>query len=178
MEEDKTIDKLLTNAWRARGKENYEQTKTLVEEARALCEPDDFMHLGRIYHVLMQIESDQDRPHQAISLEKQALEYYEKAGDQLKIAHALRHVADLQVRLGQLKDALHNYQRVLAIYRTTRAGSVGNLANALRGYAMALESAGLQDQAISIWQETRDLYQSLGLKAGVQEANQHLTQLQ
>lgn len=53
------IEQLLSTSWRFRSQGKYDQAQEYVKKARALAEETDYNTWGRIYHVLMQFESDQ-----------------------------------------------------------------------------------------------------------------------
>lgn len=171
------IQDLLTEAWAKRRVEDYEAAKSLVTQARDLCAADDYASLGRIHHLYMQFESDHDKLEPAIEYCRQALAYYEKSGIPAKVAHSMRHLADLQTALGMGEEAVQHYREAIAIYRAQADTNPGTLANALRGYGLALELVGEKEEAKAVWLETRDLYAACGLEAGVDEALQHIESL-
>ncbi len=170
------IEKLLDNSWQARGQGHYDIAKDLVQQAQALCEDSDYLSLGRIYHIFMQFESDHDNLPDAISLSRQSIAYYNQSKDRNKIAHSVRHLADLLFRKEEFAEAKLNYGNSITIYRELNA-SKGDLANALRGYAILLEKLREEEEAIRVWQEVRELYDSINLKGGVEEANTRLNSL-
>ncbi|NET34787.1 MAG: hypothetical protein F6K19_22635 [Cyanothece sp. SIO1E1] len=174
MQASTEIQDLLAEAWAKRRVEDYVAAKALVAQARELCTADDFASLGRIYHIYMQFESDHDNLAEAIAYCCQSVGYYARSGMPGKVAHSTRHLADLQRESGLGEEALQNYRASIAIYRSQSDVSPGNLANALRGLALALELVGEKEEAKMVWLETRDLYGACGLDAGVDEASQHI----
>ena len=171
------IEALLKKAWAKRREEKYEEARSLVEQARHICPKDDYNALGRIYHIYMQFESDHDNPSQAMGFCRQSINYYRQAGNQNRVAHATRHLADLQNRLGKEADSEDSYREAINIYRKSPDVHPGDLANALRGFGLILEKRGKITEAVAIWQETKDLYQNCNIQAGVDEASQRLAAL-
>lgn len=177
MENQSSMEKLLTAAWAKRRVGDYEAARSLVAQAQQDCQDDDFAALGRIYHVYMQLESDHDQYEEAVVFSKQSVSYYEKAQLPNKLAHATRHLADLHQALKQWEASETHYRKALTIYRSDPNTAQGNLANTLRGFGSLLEQVGKKTEAIRIWEETQALYQACGLTAGVEEAKQHLDEL-
>jgi len=168
---------LLNEAWDKRRSKKYDEALGLVRKAQDVSKEDDYDSLGRVFHVYMQLEHDQGNFSKALKFCQKSLEYYRKTEDPLKIAHSLRHVADLQREIGQDADSERNYREVIDIYRTNPKLNLGNLANALRGFALVLEQRDRIKEAIPVWEETKDLYQKCGIQAGVDEAEGKLESL-
>ena len=177
MDTSAEIQALLKEAWARRRVEDYDRAKSLVAKARELCAMGDYASLGRIYHLYMQFESDHDELEEALRYCRQSVVYYAQAGLPAKVAHATRHLADLQRELGLGTEAVQNYRAAILIYRTQQNTEPGTLANALRGFGLALELVGDRGEAKTVWQETRDLYSAYGLQTGVEEALQHIENL-
>lgn len=177
MSDNPTIRQLLTEAWNKRREEKYLEARDLVKQAQALCKEDDFGELGRIYHLRMQFDADHNRLREASEWCLKSMDQYKKAGDQDKIAHATRHLADLQRRLGQVADSETNYREAIRLYRSNPHTARGNLANALRGFGLLLEKRDKCEEAIAVWKETLELYHACQLPAGVEEARRRLDQL-
>lgn len=177
MLENANIKRLLEEAWAKRGEGKYDDARNLVKEAHRLSKENDYNTLGRIYHVYMQFESDHDNYSKAMELSQKSLSYYKQAKNLEHIAHATRHIADLQYQLGKDAESEQNYRAAIGIYRDNPNTHVGNLANALRGFGLLLEQQGRIEEAIDIWKETKDLYASINLQEGVAEANKQLNSL-
>ena len=94
--------------------------------------------------------------------------------DPLALAHALRHVSDLARERGSVAEALSSAVEAVAIYRMQPGSRPLDLANALRLNAIALGDAGRAEEAKLLWQEARDLYASVGVAAGFEEAESRL----
>lgn len=171
------IQDLLAEAWAKRRAEDYLAAKSLVEQAQKRCAADDYASLGRINHIYMQFEADHGNLAEAIGYCRQSVANYARSGRPEKVAHSTRHLADLQRALGLGEEAVQTYRAAIAIYRALPDSNLGNLANALRGFGLALEVMGEKEEAKNVWQETRDLYAACGLQAGVDEALQHMGHL-
>ncbi|MBT8220642.1 MAG: tetratricopeptide repeat protein [Bacteroidia bacterium] len=177
MSDNSQISTLLQKAWSQRGQGLYKKAKVSVEEARVLCRESDLEHLGRVYHILAQFESDHDQYEDALELLKTSQSFYQRSGNSNKIAHSTRHIADIQSLQGDLKAAKTNYTVALELYRSAPITHSLDMANALRGYACCLESLTEYKQAISAWKETRVHYKLAGVKAGVKEAGDRISSL-
>lgn len=174
---NREVATLLESAWSKRGEERYDEAHSLLMQARSLCADDDYHALGRIFHIYMQLDYDQGLLPEALELCLKSLVYYQKAGISDRIAHATRHLADLQRRLGQLDESESNYRKAIRIYKDSPTPPAGDFANALRGFAMVLERLNKPQAAIAAWREAKARYQSLGVQAGVDEASAKIANL-
>lgn len=95
-------------------------------------------------------------------------------GDTDRVAHNLRHMADIHADAGRYDAALPLYEEALALYRAQPATHPLDLANALRGMAIAAEALRGRDAARALWREARDLYRGEGVEAGVRECERRL----
>ncbi len=177
MTDNSNIKKLLEEAWAKRGEEKYDDARNLVKEAHRLCNENDYNSLGRIFHVYMQFESDHDNYSKAKELGQKSLSYYKKANNLDSIAHSTRHIADLQYHLEKYAESERNYRKALDIYRDNPNTHIGNMANALRGFGLLLEKRKKIEEAIDVWKETKELYSSINLQEGINEANKKLKSL-
>jgi len=94
--------------------------------------------------------------------------------DPLALAHAQRHISDLARERGSVDEALSAAAEAVAIYRLQAGSRPLDLANALRLNALALDAADRREEATPLWQEARGLYASVGVAAGVDEADARL----
>ena len=171
------IEQILEEAWTKRREGKYKEALFLVQKAQKNCEANDFNSLGRIFHLYMQFESDHGHPSKALEWCQKSLSCYVETGNKNKIAHAMRHVADLQRDLGMEEEAKRNYQEAIKMYRDSSNVNKLALANALRGFGLLLERRGKIEESIIIWKETQALYACCKLQAGVEESNQKLDEL-
>lgn len=151
--------------------------KACVDEALFLCEGSNYEFLGRIYHIKMQFEADHDQFEKAVEFSKGSVAFYKKAGNTGRIAHATRHLADLQYKLGRWDSAEQNYKEALSIYRANSKSFKGDLANALRGFALLLEKKKAYNAAMKSWREAGEIYSEFGAQEGVEEARKKINEL-
>ena len=170
-----TIEELAQRAALARKKDSLDEARRNAEEAVALSrEIGPQQKLVRALMLLGQIERDSDHRTAALQHYKEAVDISRNVDQPLRFAHTLRHLADLYCDDGMLDLAESCYHEVLATYRTNKGSSPGDLANAIRGFAVMKDAAGSPDEARPLWEEARDLYASLGVEEGVQECNSRL----
>ena len=177
MKDRSKIESYLREAWTKRREVKYDEARQLLTQAHRLCDEADYQSLGRIFHVYAQFESDHDRHEKALAFCQQSVMNYEKAGNPDRIAHSTRHMADLQRELGQDANAAGNYRAALVLYRENPHTDKVDLANALRGFGLLLEKRNKMEEAITVWQETKELYLACNLQDGVDEANLRLEAL-
>lgn len=174
MKREEVILNLLTEAWSHRSNGNYESAREALKKVHQMCDETDFLLLGRVHHIYMQFESDADDFDKALAFCQKALSFYKQSGDNNRIAHSTRHLADLLMEMGQEQDAEIHYKRAIDFYTSTDNNSSLDLANCLRGYALCLESLNKEIEAKQHWETVAELYGRLNLTEGVTEANQHL----
>jgi len=114
-------------------------------------------------------ERAEGRPEEAERAYARAAELARAGRNELLLGHALRHVSDLARERGAVVDAWEHASQAAALYR--RSGDQLGLANAIRLQAL---SACEPERATACWREARDLYSSLGAKAGVSECDRHI----
>lgn len=171
------IKQLLSTTWAKRREGKYAEARALLSEAEELCEDNDYKHLGRIFHIYGQFESDHNNLQKALGFWQQSLAYYQKDNNPNKIAHSTRHIADFQRRLGDEASSEKSYLQALDIYRSNPNTNTGDLANALRGFGLLLVQRGKINEAISVWKEVKEKYGAIHLQEGVDEAKERLEQL-
>ena len=174
MADNSNLKELLEEAWAKRREKKYDEARQHIKEAQGLCKDDDYNSLGRIFLIYMQFESDHNRPSKALEFCQQSLMYYKKASNLDKVAHSIRHIADLERHLGNEADSERNYREAISIYKGNANTNKGDLANALRGFGLLLEKQGNIEEAIAVWKETKELYLACNLQVGVDEANRKL----
>jgi len=102
---------------------------------------------------------------------EQAVAEMRTSGDQLKFAHTIRHLGDVHRQQKHWPEAEICYIEALGIYRTHPSPNALDVANAVRAYAVLKSDTGEDEEARPLWIESRDVYQSLGIQAGVDEYN-------
>ncbi len=129
--------------------------------------------LGKLGHVAL----DLGRPEKARTLFAKSVAVARETGDPLRLAHAVRHLGQVNRRLGRLEAAERCYEEALALY--DRAGTAHPLdhANALRPMAMLREELGDVETARVLWRRAAELYRAAGVEEGVQECEGRLSGL-
>ncbi len=171
------LTRMLEDAWSVRQAENYGEGRRILKEAEELCTEDDDQSRGRIFAIYAQYDRDNGDLESALELSKRSLEFYEKSGNQQRIAHSARHIADIQSGLGKYSEAEVNYQKALRIYRESPETDTLNLANAIRPYGILLKERGRIDEAKTLLTEAKKLYQEVDIQAGVDEMQSQLSEL-
>lgn len=90
------------------------------------------------------------------------------------LAHALRHLSELDRLGGDHAAALIAGSEAVALYRENPDAAQLDLANALRVSALALDALGRPHDAGSVWREARNLYAQLDVTEGVAECDSQL----
>lgn len=90
-------------------------------------------------------------------------------GDEVALAHALRHLSDLARARGDVAKAWRDSSEAASLYR--KSGDQLGLANSIRLQGL---SAPDPKEARARWEEARRLYSSLGVDAGVAECDARL----
>ncbi len=130
---------------------------------------------------LGQIERDLGNTAHARELYSQAVALYRNTADIQKLAHTIRHVADMDREAGDLDAAEPAYREALALYREQKSTTALDLANTVNGLANLLTMRGARNEARQLTEEARDLYSSQaktpGVDAGVQECSRRLAKL-
>jgi tetratricopeptide (TPR) repeat protein len=121
-----------------------------------------------------QIARDMGDKESARTLYESAVAILRKGEDPLRLAHTIRHVGDILRAQGRAAESVTHYEEALQIYRSHPATHPLDLANTVAGFARAAGDIGNTEVATSFWQEARSLYASLGVTAGVQEADRRL----
>ena len=94
-----------------------------------------------------------------------------------RLAHAIRHVADIERGLGNVAKAGPCYEEALAIYRADEETPALELANAIRGYALLTGESGDTEKAKYLWYEAQALYEKAGVAAGVEGSQRQIAYL-
>lgn len=103
----------------------------------------------------------------------EAAAIYPAEGDELRLAHTVRHVGDILREAGRPEPAEPCYREALAIYRRNERTPPLDLANAIWGFTRL---KGRSAEAKALWQEARDLYAAVGVEAGVAESSGRLVE--
>ena len=125
-----------------------------------------------------QIHRDLGDPGAARAPYEEAVGVCRGLGDPLLLAHTVRHLADLHLSEDRLEAAEPLYAEALELYREHEAdASTGDVANALRPYAILRARVDDTEAAVRFWEEARSLYAKSGIQVGVDEADEWLARL-
>ena len=140
---------------------------------RTGAKPELSVALGKLGHVALDLD-DLDK---ALTLFEKSVAVAREASDPLRLAHAVRHLGQVNHRLGRLESAGRCHEEALDLY--DRAGTVHPLdhANALRPMAALKEDIGEVEEARLLWRRAAKLYRSAGVDEGVRECEAHLASL-
>jgi tetratricopeptide (TPR) repeat protein len=172
-----TAEDLLQQAQRARREHRLEDAKRDLVAAVALRRKAGGQDLARALTALGQIERDQRQNDAALQHHEEAVTIYRAAGEPLKLAHTIRHVADILRETERAKLAEPRYDEALALYRHHPETPPLDLANAIRGLALLKSDTGETEAARTLWEEARELYAAVNVEAGVTESNRRLALL-
>lgn len=178
MTKDGPPGRLVKRASRARREGRLADAHRDLVEAVAICRrAGTRRELARALGSLGQIERDLGHGDAARPLYEEAVAVCRAEGEPLALAHTLRHLGDLHREAGLARDAEVCYNEALGLYRSHKATAPLDLANAIRPLAILKEAAGEEDEARRLWLEARDLYQVVGVSAGVAECSARLARL-
>lgn len=177
MSRNQRIARLLDEAWKTRGASDYERGRRLVAEAAELCREDDHESLGRVAHVYGQFERDQGNREQALQFYLQGYNHYAAGKHAEKMAHALRHIADVRRDQGDREGAERDFRTAIEMYLNLDPVPAHSLANAFRGFAILLERMGKSDEALQAFEEAHRLYLQVGNAPGIEEMGRRVKQL-
>ena len=102
---------------------------------------------------------------------------YRQIGPPERLAYALRHEADILREASLPAEAEPLYVEAAGIYQQHGEDAELDLANTLRGLALANESLGKVDASKSLFEQARALYAKCNVEAGVAECKEKLSQL-
>ena len=166
---------LIQNALQARRENRLPDAKRDLTEAVELCRrTQSHAQLAKALADLGQIERDMHHSDAALGHYEESVAIYRGQEDPLKLAHTIRHVADIQRHEGRHQQAEVNYAEALGIYRDHPETPPLDLANALRGWALLKEAMGESQEARAQWQEAGKLYADVHVEAGVAESKRRM----
>jgi len=126
---------------------------------------------------LGQIERDLKNTGAALQHYTEAVDISRGPATPLRLAHTVRHLADIFREDGSIESARPLYEEALKIYREHPDTPPLDLANAIRGFALLRGSAGENDESRILWEEARTLYKSVNVQAGVDESDAQIARL-
>ena len=128
------------------------------------------MHLG-------QLERDLGRLQAAGDSYREAVKEARAAGEPIRIAHALRHLADVEREQGQVDSAVCSATEAVELIRKIPDVPLPSLANTLRVWALVLELKSNFSGAKAAWQDACCAYERAEIEAGVAECKARLNAL-
>jgi tetratricopeptide (TPR) repeat protein len=171
----KTARQLLDQASQARSENRpMDALRNCNEAVVAARLSGDIDVLIAALRMLGQAERDLDQPVRALVPYKEAVALCRTTGTKLRLAQVVRHLGDLFLELKCPAEAAVEFSEALEIYRGEPGVRALDLANSLRGGALARELLGEPQFAIALWKEARAIYVELGIDPGVAECDEHL----
>jgi tetratricopeptide (TPR) repeat protein len=159
----------------ALGEKRRKHARQLFRNALKACGPDDSEQLRAAIHVETgRVARDLGDKESSVSHYRSGANLYRGLNDQMSLAHAVRHVADILREMGRTAEAEPSILEAIGLYRAQEPLPQLHLANALRVAALLKEQAGSDAEALPLWMEARDRYLAAGVDAGVAESRAHL----
>ena len=174
-----SIDALIQEGMRARRDGDPEAARAAFAKAEAESRrANDWPGQALALAGLAQIARDEDDFEESLRCYRATAVIWREQSNPGRLAHSIRHEADVLFELGRAAEAEPLYVEALALYRTSRTTAPLDLANAIRGYAILTQAKGASEEAIGLWREARDLYRSVGVEAGAAESARRLAMLE
>jgi tetratricopeptide (TPR) repeat protein len=165
----------MENARRARSERRLADAHSDLLEAVALCrQAGAKSELLMALKALGQTERDMGRGDAARPLYEEAVAIGRELADPLVLAHTIRHLGDIHRDAGRLTGAEPCYHEALALYRSHESTDKLDLANAIRPLAILKDAMGEPEEASRRWQEALNLYEAVGVRAGIDECSAQL----
>ncbi len=185
---DSPLDERLQAAWTRRRGALRKGAETRVAELRDVMSElgsvvDDLQPEGapgtraRALHLRAHVASDLGALDEAQRMWEESTGLLRSEGNDVALAHGLRHLGDVLREKGAFSEARARYDEAWALYDGSDRVSEGDSANLIRGIAVLEEEVGNDVRAGELWREARTLYARLGVDAGVEEADRHLERL-
>lgn len=99
--------------------------------------------------------------YEAAVQQRRAITLYRAADDKVRLAHALRHMADILLDSGSPSAAGHPLTEALELYADLPDAPPLDVADAMRSEAMRLWALGDDEAALVYWRAVRDRYAAL-----------------
>ena len=168
------IATLLRNGVAARRQGQLAEALPLMNQALALCGPDQDLERALILRELGELaRNSNDLPAAQRHYEEGVALLRKSNADPLKLAHTLRHLGDVHAEQRHSNEADHYFSQALAIYRQHPTPGRLDLANAIRAHAALKTATGQHEAARPMWAEAGALYEAEGIAAGEKECRRH-----
>lgn len=174
-----SADELIRLGDQARREGRLDAARQRFSESVELCrENGKSLLLASSLAGLGQIERDLKNRQAALRCYEEAVAVLRTSGaDLLRLAHTIRHLADILRGDGALDAATPLYEEALQIYRKGEGTSALDLANTIRGFALLKGARGEREEARGLWEEARGLYESVHVQAGMEESERQIALL-
>jgi tetratricopeptide (TPR) repeat protein len=176
--ESRTPESLLEQGRMAYRENRPKYARQLFRKALKVCGKNGETGLKADTHVALgKVERDLKQNQPAVSHYRSAAELYRVRNESMKVAHAVRHVADILREMGKLDEAEPFTMEAITIYRSQEPLPRMSLANALRVAALLKEEEQTPDEALRFWTEAKELYEFEGIHAGTAESELHIAMI-
>lgn len=171
-------DELLRRAREARSENRLTNARRDLLEAVDLLRKDGVRtELANALRALGEIDRKLSDAVAARQHYEEAVAILREADDPFTLAHTVRHLGDVHYDAGRAPLAEPCYVEALTIYRGHEHAPPLDFANAVRSLAVLKDEAGEIEEATSLWQEARDLYEAVDVQAGIAESSARLSRL-
>ncbi len=186
-----TNDERMATAWRWR-RESFDwplaaglarlqaADQLLAEVERDALAKARLRDVAEAMHLRANVAIDRGKPGMAERLWKESVRLCETLGDDLMLAHKVRHLGDLARLRGRDADALACYERAAALHRAHPPESAAerlDFGNLMVRLATVRQVRGEHHAALAGWQAARACYAALDLAAGVADCDAHIAAL-
>lgn len=170
-----TLNDLLAHGHRAQAEDDLAEARAAFYEAVRIASLErDRVPLAEALCGLAYTERGIGNPKAAVHQYANAALLYRELGMRERLAYAIRHEADILRETGKASEAKPLYLEAEEIYRQIGDQAALDLANTLRGRALANEEIGEIAASKTLWREARGLYDKCKVKAGVDECDEKL----
>ena len=144
----------------------YQQSLNIAKEIGDIQgESNSLKNLGNAYNYLGQYEK-------AIAFHQQSLDIAKEIGDIEGESSSLNNLGNAYNYLGQYEKAIAFYQQSLDIAK--EIGDIRGEANAWFNLGVALKNVNREPDAVGAYRNARELFQTMGLDADVQDCNDRI----
>lgn len=174
----RTPESLIEQGRRAYQEGRLKYARQLFRNALKACGAECDAELRAEIHVAIgRVERDLMQNEPARSHYCSAAEIFRQVNNQMSLAHAARHIADILREMRRPDEAEPFALQAIAVYRSQEPPPRLHLANGLRVAALLTEKMERHEQALRFWAEARELYEQEGVDAGVAESVLHIASL-
>jgi len=174
MATNEDLAEMLRRGTLARRAGRFSEALQSMNEAAALCGPDQDYDRAHVLRELGELARNQHDPDTAQVQYEQAVALLRNSDDRLKLAHTIRHLGDIHAGRHHWYQADRCFVEALEIYRSHPSPGLLDFANAIRAYAALKAEIGQRNEARALWAEARELYEAEGIAAGVEECSRRL----